>query len=117
MNGILFKKRIFTAHTSASNMEVFVPDIDSNGLIVTIPAGYMLEFIVFDETGGSDVTVDIGTTAGDDDIIADYLIESGETDTLSINTVYSMSSTQTIYISSSSWGTSSLDIYVLMRKI
>lgn len=118
MNDIFYKKRIFSVRASNGNsVNVEVPDIDSDSLITTIPAGYMLEFLVLHETTGADVTIDIGTTAGDDDLISSLTVSGSGFSTQSLGSVFSLTSTQQIYISSSAWGTSSLDIFALLRKI
>lgn len=115
---IFFKKRIFSVRASngaATNIEVL--GADSDGLITTIPAGYMLEFLVFSETGGAAVTIDVGTTAGDDDIISSYAIGSNDVLTQSLGIVFSTTSTQQIFIHSAAWTTAELDIYILLRKL
>jgi hypothetical protein len=121
MNETFFKKRIFTVNAvNGSTMNISTTDIDANGLITTIPPGYMLEFLVFSETStapGTAVTINIGTTAGDDDILSAYAIGANELITMSIGTIFSMTATQQIYVSSSAWTTAILDIYILLRKI
>lgn len=118
MHDIFFRKRIFSVRSSngaATNVEVL--GTDSDGLITTIPAGYMLEFIVFSEVGGAGVTIDVGTTAGDDDVISSYVIGANEVLTQSLGIVFSTTATQQIFIHSAAWTTSELDIYVLLRKL
>jgi hypothetical protein len=121
MNETFFKKRIFTVNAvNGYTMNISTTDIDANGLITTIPPGYMLEFLVFSETStapGTAVTINIGTTAGDDDILSAYAIGANELITMSIGTIFSMTATQQIYVSSSAWTTAILDIYILLRKI
>ncbi len=107
MPGIFFKKKIFSVRASnGSAINVETPDVDSNSLITTIPAGYMLEFIIFHETVGDAITIDIGTTAGDDDILSAYTVGASEIRTQSIGTVFSTTTTQSIYVSSAAWQTS-----------
>jgi hypothetical protein len=118
MSGVFFKKRIFTVNAvTGSTMNISATDIDSDGLITTIPPGYMLEFLVFSETGGAGVTIDIGTTAGDDDIISAYVIGANELVTQSIGMVFSTTATQQIFIHSAAWTTAELDIYILLRQL
>lgn len=118
MTDIFFKKRIFSVRaTDGTSPNVSVSDIDSDSIITTIPAGYMLEFLVFSETGGAGITIDVGTTAGDDDIISSYVIGANDVLTQSLGIVFSTSTTQQIYVSSGAWTTAVLDIYVLLRKL
>lgn len=112
------KKIIFTSRSSGgSGINMLATDITSNGLLATIPDGCIIDHIVFNETSGASVTVDIGTTAGDDDVLAAEVCPASETHIATLGTIFSVSSTQQIFISSAAWTTASLDVYILLRKI
>ena len=84
-----------------------------------IPAGYMLESIVFVESAGNVPTLDLGTTASASDVFSqEVLVASGIT-TIVINKVFSMLSRQTLYLSdgAGTWNSASLTAILLLRRV
>jgi len=92
-------------------------DISSNTDTV-IPAGYKITSFVFEETGGtSSVTIDVGTTSGGTDIINSRTVGSSSLVEGAIGTsIFSKTSSQQIYIESSSWSTAVVDISIRIEK-
>lgn len=115
----IVKKRLFEKNVES---ETSTPVVSSSsntgdGTLFEIPKGYMLELIVFAETGGSDVTVDVGTTNGGNEVFPAVTVSANGTQVVQINDLYSLTAAQSIYISSAAWGTSSLNVYGLTRKV
>lgn len=117
---ILQKNRIFTSNQIGS----IIPSVETNnvvadGSIGTIPAGFMLQGIIISEINGGVVEINIGTVAGGNDIINAYAIGAGTLTTLNINTTYSLTAAQQIFISDTGagWGTSKLNVILLLRAI
>ena len=86
-----------------------------------IPAGYILKYIVMEETAGNAATLDLGTTSGGNDLFINQTVAASDITTFVINKVFSTSAAQTIYLNDddagSTWNSASVDIYVVMEKV
>jgi hypothetical protein len=86
-----------------------------------IPAGYMLESIVFEETAGNTATLDLGTTDGGNDVFTGQTITASDITTIVINKVFSMTDDTDLDLNddqpSSSWNSASVDVTMMMRRI
>lgn len=92
--------------------------IAADGQLGLVPAGYELEQIVVNEVGGSNVTISIGTTVGGSEILANEAIVASNSNVLVLNYTNDPGlNSFPIYISSLAWGTSQLNITLLLRKV
>jgi len=86
-----------------------------------VPAGYILKYIVLEETAGNAATLDLGTTSGGSDLFINQTVTASTITTFVINKVFSTSATQTIYLNdddaSSDWNSASVDLYAVMEKV
>jgi len=86
-----------------------------------IPAGYMLETLLFDETTGHSPILTCGTTAGGSDIFTSETLQSGAFTSISVNKIYSKSTAKSIYFHTSvvgdTWNNAGLNIYAILKKI
>jgi len=86
-----------------------------------VPAGYMLEHIVFEETAGNTATLSAGKTDGATDIFTGQTITASSCTVIPLDEMFSTSAAQTIDINDDaggdSWNSASVDIYFVMRRI
>jgi len=83
-----------------------------------IPAKFRIVSIVFNETSGNAVgDISVGITSGGTDIInADTVGASALVDGAIGTSIFSTTSSQIIYITSSTWGSGVVDTYIRMEK-
>lgn len=117
MSGIFRRKQIFSAQPVNNVPTYSVPSIIGDGLLFTVPVGYMLEFIIVKETNSGTVTIQIGTSGGDSDIVPGTVIAADSTTVFDIGVMFDAS--QQIFISDTGggWGTAEIDVYVLTRRV
>ena len=85
-----------------------------------IPAGYMIEYMIFDETSGNTGQLSAGTTAGDNNVFSQEAITGGALTVININKTFSKTSATTVYINSAQagdgWNGMSVNIFAQLRK-
>jgi len=104
----------------AQNFPIIVSYSDSTSdILITdlIPAGYCLESILFSETIGNNIVINIGSTNGGTDILYNEKLSGNEFELYIFNRFFSSSVTQTIDINSSNWNSASLDITIKLSPI
>lgn len=89
----------------------------SNATVGTLPANAFILWSTENETAGHNVTVTLGTTSGASDVTVTPFTLSANKGTVTPVTSYtlnwfSLASTQTIFISSSSWNSASVNISI-----
>lgn len=86
-----------------------------------VPAGCILDCIVFNETAGNAPTLDLGTSAGGNEVFSEQLLNASGLTLISINKIFSISAATTLYLNDdqagSSWNSGSVDVYLIMRRI
>ena len=85
-----------------------------------VPAGYILERMIFVETAGNTGTLSLGTSDGATDVFLDQAITASSITVVEINKMWSTSATQTLDLNddgSGTWNSASVDVTLLMRKI
>lgn len=84
-----------------------------------IPIGYRLDSVIFEETAGNAAgNVQVGTTEWTADVVMAFALSGSElSSVLPILDIFSLSASQSLSVSSSAWGTSSVDVYFLMRRV
>lgn len=87
-----------------------------------VPANYMLEYIIIQETAGKTAVLDIGTTASGNDVLNGQTITASSIVTIPIQKVFNLSSTaQSLYLNDagggSYWNSASLTLIYVLRKI
>ena len=99
-----------------------VINISSNSEIGTniIPSGYIIYAIVINETSGIDSAgnISIGSTPLGTDVVNSEVVGLGSTIKPSLGIdFFSITSSQSLYISSSLWGNGVVTVYMLLHKI
>lgn len=86
-----------------------------------VPAGYMLEAVVFEETAGNAGTLSLGTSDGAVDVFEDIVVAASDITVVRIDEIFSTSSAQTLDLNddgaSGTWNSCSVNVTFLMRKI
>lgn len=119
--GLFIKSRIFTNKvTSSSGGVITVSTVTGDGLLATIPAGYVLEFILGIETGGVAIDLRFGTSAGGSQIDPGTTFNASQATTIQLNyiTTAMLTNPQAIYVSDTGagWGASSMNFTIFLRK-
>ena len=108
---------INSSSSSSSSLPTPILGIVNNGLLYSVPAGYILEsFLIINAT--NDIDISLGTVELGNDIINASTILGGYSTILEKN--YSSGPGLpgfNIYISAASWIGISLDIYIIFKKI
>lgn len=78
---------------------------------------YTLEKISITETASNQVFINIGTTETGSEILSNQKIESDSSTVFIFNRFFSKTESQTIYISSSDWNSSSLNLNFQFTKL
>lgn len=86
-----------------------------------IPAGYLLESFVIEESAGSTGQISSGTTVSGTNIFSAQTITGGGLTIIETNKAFSLTAAQTIYFndvgSGDNWNGMNCTIYAIMRKI
>jgi hypothetical protein len=86
-----------------------------------VPAKYMLQYIVFEETAGNAATIDLGTTGGASDIFVNQVIAASTITTVTIEETFSLTAATELYLNDndagSDWNSASVDVYVVLKKV
>jgi len=86
-----------------------------------IPANYMLEAIVFENTTANEAILDAGTTDGGNDIFSGQTITASTITTIVINKVFSLSIATDFDIndtqSGSDWNSASVNMTFILAKV
>jgi len=84
-----------------------------------IPPGYMLESVVLVESAGNVPTLNLGTSAGASDVFSQQAMIASDITVLVVNKVFSMLSSQTLYLNDDgigTWNSASLTAILLMKR-
>lgn len=85
-----------------------------------IPAGYLIEYMIFDELSGHTGQLSAGTTSGDNNVFNQEAITGGALTVININKTFSKTAATTIYINHAkdgdTWNGMSLNIFAQLRK-
>jgi hypothetical protein len=86
-----------------------------------VPAGYLLQYIIFEETAGNAATIDLGTTDGGNDVFTGQIIAASDITTVVLNKVFSLSTTTSLYINDdqvgSDWNSASVNVTIVLKKV
>ena len=94
--------------------------IQTDGLLfVSVPAGCRIRAIVIEETNGNPAgDIRIGSSAGLDDIVAPTTVGGGELIDCQLDKkLFSLQQSQSLFISSSNWGSGKINVHISMEKI
>jgi hypothetical protein len=85
-----------------------------------IPAGYLIEYMIFDETSGNTAQISAGTTAGDNNVFSQEAITGGGLTVININKTFSKTAATTVYINHSQdgdgWNRATVNVWAQLRK-
>lgn len=70
-----------------------------------VPAGYLLEYIVFEGENTNDATIDLGTTTSASDVFSQEIIAGSDLTITVINKMFSKTAAQSLYLNDSGAGT------------
>lgn len=107
----------------ANNVERFrhtVAITDDTTWTDIVPAGYILESIIFVESAGNTAILDLGTTATGQDVFEQQTITASSITTISINKIFSMTVNQSLYLNddgTGTWNGASITATLLMRRV
>ena len=96
-----------------------ITGILTGGLLYAISAGYMLEKVVVRESGGSDISIRLGTAAGLDDIAPDQTITASLYNDITLDKP-PVTGGFNVFVSKTGGGAflpSVLTFYILLRKV
>ena len=101
-----------------SSSRITMLGVTGNQLLGTVPNGYELDQLVAVETGGASVVINLGITVGGNEIVPLETVTASASNVF----VYHYTKDNTlgsfpVYISSAAWGTSNLNVYLILRKI
>ena len=87
-----------------------------------VPANYLLEYMIIQNTTANTCWLDLGTTAGAYDVFQQQTITASAITTISVSKVYNLASTaKTLYLNDDSggsyWNSASLTVIFVMKKI
>lgn len=122
MAGEMIRQNRLFEKNAVSGGSAVVPatTIVADGLIGSVPTGWMLEMIVVIETSGTlDMDIALGTTAGGTEISPSELIVKGDNNVIGYNYAKKMAIEPfSVYLTNAVvWTTEVLDVYLLLRKI
>ena len=101
-----------------SSSRITMLGVNGNQLLGTVPNGYELDQVVAVETGGDAVVINLGITSGGAEISpTENVVASASNVFVYHYTKDSSLGSFPVYISSADWGTSNLNVYLLLRKI
>ncbi len=87
-----------------------------------VPANYILDYIIIQETAGKKAVLDLGTTASGNDVLNAQTITASSIISIPVHKVFNLASTaQTLYLNDvgggSLWNSASLTLIYVLRKI
>ena len=85
-----------------------------------VPAGYMLEYVIFEELAGQSPILDLGTSAGGNEVFINQALTTSDLTTIVVDRIFSLTVDTTLYLNDdggSTWDTSSVDAYFVLRPI
>lgn len=86
-----------------------------------VPAGYLLEYIIFNEKAGNAAVLDLGTAAGGSQVFINIPIAASGLTTIPVQNMYSLTLPQTLYLNdddaSSDWNGAIVDVYFVLKAI
>jgi len=105
--------------TVTSDIHVHTYSTITSDMLLTdnIPAGYALTSILFEETVGNNITINIGSTNGGTEILYNETLTASSSKLFIFNRFFSSSTTQTIDINSSDWNSASLNITIKLSPV
>jgi hypothetical protein len=103
---------------AAQNMTPVISGVSADGLLATVPAGYMLEMIVAQPIGGvADITLDVGTTNAGSELLPGGTIVMAQANSFQFNHAAPGNVAFDVYVSSPDWGLGTVTFYLILRKV
>jgi hypothetical protein len=104
---------------SNGNISVLQAALNSDTTLTDIiPAGYLLQYVIFEEKTGNDPILDLGLTAGGNEVFINQALNSSALTTITIGNCYSLTGATTLYLNAtdpgSTWDGSTVDVYFVM---
>jgi len=125
VSGEVFSRKITGAQLKASlpsgSIVTTLNKSADTTLTAIVPAGYMLEYMLFEETSGNAPTLDLGTTAGGNEVFINQEMTASGITTIVLQRVFSLTAATTLYLNDddagSSWNGATVNIYTILKQI
>lgn len=123
VNGlILLDTKMGTIIPGGASTVVLVPNLVADNTMTNIvPAGYMLEYVIFNEKAGGSPILDLGTTVGGNEVFISTVINTSGLTTIVHPEIFSLVGATTLYLNAtdpaSTWGGGTVDVYLVMKQI
>lgn len=116
----LLDARVYTAVNG--NYVILKANItDDDTWTDVVPAGYMLVYAIFEEKAGNTAVLDLGTSAGGNEVFLGNTITANELTTIVIQRTFSLTAATTLYLNDddagSGWNGATVDVYLVMQCI
>lgn len=86
-----------------------------------VPAGYMLQYVIFHEKSGQSPILDLGTTVGGNEVFINQALNSSDLTTIIVQRVFSLTAATSLYLNdddaASTWDGSVVDAYFVLSSI
>jgi hypothetical protein len=121
LNGLrLLDAKVKTA--GSGSLVTLVPALNSDTTLTNlVPAGYMLEYVILNETSGNAATLDLGSTAGGNDVILNWLIPANGLKLMAVPNIWSLVAATTLYLNDddagSDWNGGTVNAYFVMKSL
>jgi hypothetical protein len=101
---------------------VLVPNLAGDTTLANIiPAGYMLEYVIFNEKAAGSPILDLGTTVGGNEVFIGQVITTSDLTVVFTPRMFSLVGATTLYLNAidpaSTWGGGTVDAYFVMKQI
>lgn len=108
--------------TGNGNISVLKAALNSDTTLTDIiPPGYMLQYVVFEEKTGNSPILDLGTTAGGNQVFINQALLPSDLTTISIGRTFSLVNSTTLYLNDddagSTWDSGVVDAYFIMTSV
>lgn len=119
---VALKEKIYTAKSYNQTVPVSFADITAAiEFEDVVPAGYILEYVVFDNSTGQDAQISCGSTAGGYDVFQSYGIQPNGLTSIPVGRALSMSAATSLFLNvaqhDDTFNGVSLDMYLVLSPL
>ncbi len=113
--------RMVPAGTTGIKKEIKIAIAADTTWADIIPAGYLLEFVIIENTTANTAILDLGTADGENDVFSGIVMDASSITTIVVNQYFSSSAATSLDLNDdqpgSSWNSGSFTVTLIMRKI
>jgi hypothetical protein len=119
---IALKNKIYTAKTYNQTVPVSFSDIVADTTFTDcVPAGYILEYVVFDNSTGQSAVLSCGTSAGAYDVFQSWGINANGLTSIPVGKTLSLSVVKSLFVNDDqdgdTWNGANLDMYLVLSPL